>query len=145
MKRNTEKHSKVMIIANSLVKQGTGRSAAMIKAWTFVKSAPFDMKVASVTHGKRQKALEHLERYPARMITVTLRREGGNAYDKNAVTVAVSVEGKGSYVVGYAPRMLAAFLAPLADVSKPVQAAYKTVTGGFDPLAHRGLLISVAV
>jgi ADP-ribosylglycohydrolase len=97
-----------------------------------------------VTHGKRQKALEHLERYPARMISVTLERDRTNAHDRNAVAVAVSVEGKGSYTVGYVPRMLAAFLAPLMDADRTVQASYGAVTGSFDPLAFRGLSIRVA-
>jgi ADP-ribosylglycohydrolase len=145
MKRNTEKHSKVMTIANSLVKQGAGRSAAMTKAWVLIGLATVNVKAAGVTHGKRQKALEHLERYPARMISVTLERDRTNAHDGNAVAVAVNVEGKGSYTVGYLPRMLAAFIAPLMDARKTVRASYGAVTGGFDRLAFRGLSIRVAV
>jgi hypothetical protein len=59
--------------------------------------------------------------------------------------VTVHVEGKGSYIVGYLPRTLAAFVAPLLDAGKAVRASYKAVTGGFDLLAHRGLVIGVAV
>jgi hypothetical protein len=36
--KHYEKQSKVMTIANRLVKIGYGRSTAMIKAWRFVKS-----------------------------------------------------------------------------------------------------------
>jgi ADP-ribosylglycohydrolase len=145
MEKKQESHSKVMTIANSLVKDGVGRSAAMVKAWALIKLAAVDTKAAGVTHGRRQQALAHLERYPAGMVSVSLIRERENAFDKNAVAVVASVAGKGSYVVGYVPRMLAAFLAPLMDAGKGVQASYRAVTGGFDPLAFRGLAISVAV
>jgi ADP-ribosylglycohydrolase len=132
MEKRHEKRSKVMTIANSLVKDGVGRSAAMLKAWALIKLAAVDTRAAGVTHGKRQRALEHLERYPAGMVSVSLVRERENAFDKNAVAVVASVAGKGSYVVGYVPRMLAAFLAPLMDAGKGVQASYRAVTGGFD-------------
>jgi ADP-ribosylglycohydrolase len=145
MKRNTEKQSKVTTIANSLVKRGIGRSAAMIKAWALVKLACVDTKAAGVTHGKRQKALEHLMRYPAEMVSVTLKRDIANAHDKNAVAVVAAVEGKGAYTVGYLPRMLAAFVAPLMDAGKEVNARYKAVTGGFSPLACRGLAFGIEV
>jgi hypothetical protein len=145
MKRNAEKHSKAMTMANSLVKQGIGRSAATIKAWTPVKLSVADVKTAGVTHGKRQKALARLERCPRGMVRVTLERDAANEHDKNAVAVVATVEGKGSYVVGYLPRRLAAFVAPLLDAGKAVKAGYKSVTGGFDALAHRGLLIALEV
>jgi hypothetical protein len=145
MKRNTEKHSKVMTMANSLVKQGIGRSAATLKAWLLIKLAAVDTKAAGVTHGKRQTALKRLERYPRGMVSVTLEREPGNAFDKNAVAVVASVEGKGSYTVGYLPRTLAAFVAPLMDAGKAVTSSYKAVTGGFDAAAFRGLDIRVSI
>jgi hypothetical protein len=145
MKRNTEKHSRVMTIANSLVKQGIGRSAATLKAWTLIKLATINAKAAGVTHGKRQKALEHLTRYPSDRVSVALCRDRTNAHDRNAVAVAVHVDGKGSYIVGYLPRTLADFVAPLLDAGKTVRASYKAVTGGFDPAAYRGLVIGVAV
>jgi ADP-ribosylglycohydrolase len=145
MKRNTEKHSKVMTIANSLVKQGAGRSAAMIKAWTLIGLATVNVKAAGVTHGKRQKALERLSRYPSERVSVTLERDRTNAHDRNVVAVVAAVEGKGAYIVGYLPRTLAAFVAPLLDAGKAVRTSYKAVTGGFDPLAYRGLAFGVEV
>jgi ADP-ribosylglycohydrolase len=145
MKRNIEKHSKVMTIANSLVAQGIGRSAAMSKAWTLIKLAAVETKAAGVTHGKRQKALERLARYPKDRVNVTLERDRENAHDRNAVAVVAAVEGKGAYVVGYLPRTLAAFVAPLLDAGKAVRASYRAVTGGFAPLAYRGLAFDIAV
>jgi hypothetical protein len=78
MKRNTEKHSKAMTMANSLVKQGIGRSAAMIKAWTPVKLSVVDVKTAGVTHGKRQRALARLERCSRETLRVALERDAAN-------------------------------------------------------------------
>jgi len=51
-------HSKVMTIANRLVKQGYNRANAMIKAWVLVRMPLVETKVAGVTYGKRQKAIE---------------------------------------------------------------------------------------
>lgn len=139
------KHSKVMIIANRLVTQGIGRSAAMIKAWVLVRLPLVDTKVAGVTHGRRQTALEHLEQYPAELVSVQLRRDAGNTADRNAVAVVATVESKGSYIMGYLPRPLAALVAPLMDTGKAVQAAYKGVTGGFGQYSFRGLRVAIAV
>ena len=47
-------HSKVMTIANRLVKQGYNRANAMVKAWVLVKLPNICTKVAGVTYGKRQ-------------------------------------------------------------------------------------------
>lgn len=53
-------HSKVMTIANKLVKQGYNRVNAMVKAWVLVRLPNICTKVAGVTYGKRQQAIEHL-------------------------------------------------------------------------------------
>ena len=51
-------HSKVMTIANKLVSQGYNRENAMIKAWVLIKLPLVETKVAGVTFGKRQEAIE---------------------------------------------------------------------------------------
>ena len=71
MKRTA--HSKVMTIANRLVKQGYNRANAMVKAWVLVKMPSVSTKVAGVTYGKRQKALEHLRHYRLENIRISLR------------------------------------------------------------------------
>ena len=77
--------SKVMTIANHLVKQGMSRSAAMVQAWITVKLRRIDTKTAGVTHGNRQKLLARLSRYSPEDITIKLQHEQDNAADKNAV------------------------------------------------------------
>ena len=77
------RHSKVMTIANRLVKQGYNRANAMVKAWALVKMPQLLTKVSGVTFGKRQKAIEHLKRYAPELVTISLYRDTRNAYDQN--------------------------------------------------------------
>ena len=74
--------------------------------------------MAGVTFGRRQEAIEHLSQYSAENIRIVLKRERNNAYDRNAVAVIASVSGKGAYLIGYLPKTLAAFIAPLMDAGK---------------------------
>lgn len=138
-------HSKVMTIANRLVSQGYGRSTAMLKAWVLVKLPQIITKVSGVTHGKRQQALEHLTRYNPEDVRIFLQREKDNTFDKNAVKVVVSVRNKGAYTIGYLPRALAAFIAPLLDTGKVIKTAYSGVVGMYEPFMNYGLRIGLKV
>lgn len=140
-----QSHSKVMTIANRLVAQGYNRANAMVKAWMFVKLPAIETKAAGVTFGKRQQALEHLMRYNPQDITVNLAREAGNAFDRNAVTVVAHVRGKGCYTVGYLPKAVAAFVAPLMDAGEAAQGIYKGVKGLYQPYMNYGLAIEVRI
>lgn len=122
--------SKVMTIANALVKQGVSRSAAMVRAWITVKLRRMEVKAAGVTHGNRQTLLERLTRYSADDITVTLRREQNNAYDRNAIQIVAAVLNKGATVIGYINRELAAALAPLLDKGATIASRFNAVVGG---------------
>ena len=136
--------SKVMTIANRLVAQGWGRATAMIRAWAVVKLLPrLETKVAGVTYGNRQLALEHLTMYAPESITIHLEREADNEHDRNAVAVYATVEGKGSFCVGYLPRTLAAFVAPLLDAGKAVGAMFREVRGKYQPWMNYGLVVEV--
>ena len=122
--------SKVMTIANALVKQGVSRSAAMVRAWITVKLRRMEIKAVGVTHGNRQTRLERLTRYSADDITVTLQREQGNAHDSNAIQVVAAVRNKGAAVIGYINRELAAALAPLLDKGATITSRFNAVIGG---------------
>lgn len=145
MKGSYTMKSKVMTIANALVKQGVSRSAAMVQAWITVKLRRIETKTAGVTHGNRQKLLARLARYSAEDITITLNREPENKADRNAVQVIAAVRGKGSAVMGYLNRQLAAVVAPLLDKGKRVVSAFKAITGGEEYFLNYGLNISIAV
>ena len=137
--------SRVCIIANALIKQGASRSAAMVQAWITVKLHRIDTKTAGVTHGNRQKLLARLSRYSPDEITIKLNREPENAADKNAVQVIAAVKGKGSAIMGYLNRQLAAAIAPLLDKGKEVFSTFLAVTGGAEYYLNYGLNISIAV
>lgn len=137
--------SKVMTIANALVKQGASRSAAMVQAWITVKLHRIDTKTAGVTHGNRQQLLARLSRYSPDEITIKLQRDQDNAADRNAVQVVAAVKGKGSAVMGYLNRQLAAAIAPLMDKGKAVASSFRAITGGADYRLNYGLNISIAV
>ena len=135
--------SKVMTIANRLVSQGYNRPHAMVKAWALVKLPKLETKVMGVTYGNRQKAIEHLARYAPQAVSIRLEREAGNGHDRNAVAVWAAVEGKGAYHMGYLPRALAAFIAPLLDAGKAVTALFREVRGGYEPWMNLGLRLEV--
>lgn len=135
--------SKVMTIANHLVKQGMSRSAAMVQAWITVKLRRIDTKTAGVTHGNRQKLLARLSRYSPEDITIKLQHEQDNAEDKNAVQVIAAVKGKGSAVMGYLNRQLAEAIAPLLDKGKQVLAKFEAITGGAEAFLNYGLNVGI--
>ena len=76
------RHSKVMTIANRLVKQGYNRANAVSKAWALVKMPQLLTKVSGVTFGKRQTAIEHLTHYRPQDIRISLCRDKNNTADK---------------------------------------------------------------
>ena len=135
--------SKVMTIANRLVAQGWGRTTAMIRAWALVKLPKLETKVAGVTYGNRQKAIQRLTQYAPEAVSIRLERETDNAAERNAVAVWAAVEGKGSYHMGYLPRSLAAFVAPLLDAGKAVGAMFREVRGGYKPWMNLGMVVEV--
>ena len=137
--------SKVMTIANHLVKQGLSRSAAMVQAWITVKLHSIENKTAGVTRGNRQALLARLTRYAPEDITIKLQREQDNAADSNAVQVIAAVRGKGSAVMGYLNRQLAAAIAPLMDKGREIRSAFKAITGGEQYYLNYGLNICIAV
>ena len=141
----TAAKSKVCVIANRLNRQGMNRSEAFRKAWATVKAETVETKVSGVTYGNRQTAIEHLTKYDSNLISVNLERETGNEYDNNAVKVITTVQGKGSYTIGYLPRMTAAIIAPLIDAHKAVRATFKEIRGKYHNYHNYGLCVSVSV
>ena len=140
-----KRHSNVMTIANRLVSQGMGRATAMIKAWVLVKMPLVETKVVGVTHGKRQQALHNLRQYSPESISIDLRRERDNKHDSNAIAVIATVESKGSYCMGYLPKVVSAFIAPLMDAGKHINSIYNNVRGGYSPLVCYGLAIKIII
>jgi len=144
-KPKNETKSKVCIIANRLIKKGLSRSAAFCKAWQTVKAETLNIKVAGVTFGNRQTALEHLKKYAADNISINLERDTANEHDTNAVAVIATVKDKGSYKIGYIPQKLSATIAPLIDYGKSVKAQFKEVIGKYQSYHNYGLSVNLSI
>lgn len=137
--------SKVMQIANRLVKQGVNRSAAMVRAWILVKMNRITVKTVGVTFGIRQQLLHRLAKYQPQDVTVLLRRERENTADSNAVQVIAAVKGKGKAVIGYLNREIAACIAALMDGGKTVYSRFGGITGGEECRLTYGLNLDIAL
>lgn len=57
-----------------------------------VKLRSIVTRAAGVTYGNRQKLLSRLARYTDEQITITLRHEHGNRFDRNAVQAVAGVK-----------------------------------------------------
>lgn len=135
--------SKVMTIANRLVKQGLTRSIATVKAWIIVKAKALRTKVKGTS--RRQDALEKLAGINPVDISVKLKREPHNSHDSNAVAVYAALRDNRIFFIGYLPKAVASVLAPLMDKNaEPSTKAFR-VTGGFNPWVNYGAALAIAV
>ncbi len=135
--------SKVMTIANRLVKQGLTRSLAMIKAWIIVKANA--LRTQGKGTSRRQNVLEKLAGVNPADIFVKLKREPRNSHDSNAVAVYAALRDNKVFFIGYLPKAVAAVLAPLMDKdSEPSTKAFR-VTGGFNPYVYYGAALAITV
>lgn len=135
--------SKVMTIANRLVKQGFTRSIATVKAWVIVKAKALRTKVKGTS--RRQSALEKLSNVNPADISVKLKREPRNAHDSNAVAVYAALKDNRAYFIGYLPKAVASVLAPLMDKDNEPNTKAFRVTGGFNPFVSYGAVLAIAV
>ncbi len=113
-------------------------------AWKLAKSRAA-VKVAGVSKYDRQTALEHLRRYAADDVKVTLIRESKNAYDSNAIAVLVSVNDSKQYKTGYIPATVAALLSKVIDSITEIKASVQAITGGFYADMMSGLMLNLSI
>ena len=96
--------SKVCRIANR-IPRSVCRKEAFTKAWAIAKNGGFEIAVAGVSFGSRQKALARLAKYNPKDVFVMLIPEADCEFDPEAVAIKVMVKnGKGVYTLGYVPR-----------------------------------------
>ena len=124
--------SKVMTIANKLVGKGYSRSVAMVKAWVLAKTQSLTTKVAGVTFDGRQELLQLISSFNPANVSISLKREPNNSYDKNAVAVWVSVTGKLNCKIGYLPKTVAYVIAPLLDKGNELDSKALNIVGGYE-------------
>ena len=128
--------------ANKLFKAGYSRSEAMRKAWALAR-VEINVKVkGTAANSTRQEALEHLTRYNPELVTFRVAAEPTNPADSNAVGVIATVKGKGSFLIGYLPKELAADVSPMlrAGITAMTSGA---VTGGYEPYMNYGARITL--
>lgn len=133
----------IMKNANRLVKQGYTRSEAMKKAWALAKLPEISVKVkGTASADNRQKALERLTHYNVSDVMFRIAADTTNEYDSNAVAVIATVKGKGSFLIGYLPKELAADVSPMlrAGITAMTSGA---VTGGYEPYMNYGARITL--
>ena len=135
--------SKVMIMANRLVKQGMQRRTAMHKAWVIAKATALHTKIKGTS--LRQSELEKLATVNPSEIGIQLRRECHNRYDSNAIAVYAVLKDHRIFFVGYLSKAVACVLAPLFDKGKEPKAKAFRVTGGFNPWVNYGAALSVQI
>ena len=131
-------------VANNLRKKGYTLSAAFRAAWRLAKSKAA-VKVAGVSKYNRQTALDHLRRYAAECVQITLQRESRNTYDSNAIAVLVSVNGSRAYKMGYIPAAVASILSGVIDNITEIKASLQTITGGFYADMMSGLRLNLSI
>lgn len=124
-------------------KKGLYTLCAFRAAWRLAKSKAA-VKVAGVSKGNRQAALDHLRRYAAESVQITLQRESQNTYDSNAIAVLVSVNGGRAYKMGYIPAAAAALLSEVIDNITGIKASLQAITGGFYADMMSGLRLNLS-
>lgn len=117
-------------VANQLHKSGYTLSMSFRLAWRLAKGKA-SVKVAGVTKGSRQKAIEHLKRYSLDMVSFILKREPNNIYDSNAISVYAKVGNSKMYKMGYISAVVSNLLCGVIDNIISIKATLQAITGGF--------------
>ncbi len=117
-------------VANQLHRSGYTLSQSFRLAWRLAKGKA-SVKVAGVTKGSRQKAIEHLKRYSLDMVSFILKREPNNIYDSNAISVYAKVGNSKMYKMGYISAVVSNLLCEVIDNIISIKATLQAITGGF--------------
>jgi hypothetical protein len=136
--------SNICKVANQLRKSGYTLSQAFRMAWKLAKSQA-TVKVAGVSQGNRQVAINHLRHYSPECVQVSLTRESHNQYDSNAIAVNVSVNGSKAYKMGYIPAAVAALLSEVIDNITEIKAGLQAIVGGYYADMMSGLRLNLSI
>ncbi len=102
----------VATMANQLHKLGYSLSQAFKTAWKRVKYS-MKCRVAGVTYEKRQQLLQFIAGRKHEDLTVYLKRDRANTFDKNAVAVVIGISNVGYAHIGYLPADIFLYIEPL--------------------------------
>lgn len=144
MKRNiTDIRKAVAAMANQLHKLGYTLSNAFKTAWRRVKES-MTSKVSGVTYENRQELLRFISNQDKGSLTVYLKRDRANEYDKYAVAVVVEIKGIGYAHIGYLAKGLAQSFYKVIDGGISLKADIK-VTGGYGYKETYGALVEIKI
>ena len=107
-------------------------SCAMRLAWMKIQSRLFShyTKVRGVTFEDRQRLLNRLSKYKENDIILTAERVYDNPYDRYAIEIIATVQGKGSGTLGYISKALSQGLAVKMDEGAWLIPIIENITGG---------------
>lgn len=134
----------VATMANQLHKLGYSLSNAFKTAWKRVKES-MTCRVSGVTYENRQQLLKYIAAQKAEDLTVYLKRDKANVYDRYAVAVVVGIKDVGYAHIGYLAKGLAQSMAPVIEKGIQIKANLLQITGGYSYKETLGALINIAV
>ena len=117
-------------VANQLHKSGYTLSQSFRLAWRLAKGKA-SVKVAGVTKGNRQQAIEHIKRYRLDMVSFKIKGESNNINDSNAISVYAKVGNSKMYKMGYISAVVSNLLCGVIDNITSIKATLQAITGGF--------------
>ena len=144
MKNITTIRRTVAVMANQLHKLGYSLSQAFTAAWKRVKES-MTCKVSGVTYENRQQLLQFIATRRPEDLTVYLRRDRANTYDRYAVAVVVGIRNIGYAHIGYLPKGIAQSMAAVIDNGIELKATLTQITGGYEWKDTLGALVTIGV
>ncbi len=133
----------VTTMANQLRKLGYSLSQSFQTAWRRVRET-MTCKVSGVTFGNRQQFLQYIALQKKENLTVYLKRDRANTFDKYAIAVVVGIKDVGYCHIGYIARGLAQSFASVIDKDIPLKADIK-ITGGYGYKETYGALVNISI
>lgn len=144
MKNITTIRKAVTVMANQLHKLGYSLSQAFKTAWRRVKES-MTCKVAGVSYDNRQQLLRFIVTRRPEDLTVYLRRDRANTYDRYAIAVVVGIRNIGYAHIGYLPKGIAQSMAAIIDKGIELKATLTQITGGYEWKDTLGALVNIAI
>ena len=122
----------VTTMANRINRKFHNLSMSFRKAWAIVKCKMLVCKVTGTSFKNRQEALRRIEKYAktGANIQVAFDREVNNLNDTNPIKVNVSVNGSKEYHLGYLPKGVADYIAPIFDKINSLKGQFIEVVVG---------------
>ncbi len=144
MKQNiTNIRKAVATMANQLKKLGYSLSNAFKKAWQRIKES-MTCKVSGTSYGNRQELLKYIASQNKDNLTVHLKRDRANEYDRHAVAVVIEIKNVGYAHIGYLPKGLTMSFSEVIEKGIPLKADLQII-GGYEYKTFYGALIKITL